>query len=776
MPLDVPSTGVTSPRLVRLRARPDTLYLSHGRTVLATGRDGFVRDGFEHGLFVHETRLLSRHVVRVDGEEPQPNALSNVEQHSWLGYYLLPVPGSDADRDRGSGRLQAASQQSLELRVSRQVGEGMHEDLDITNFSQSPTHFTLDVELSADFTDLNEAAGERLQRGHTERRWTSLQRGGLQLEYAYRARHQYRHQDEAGEASLDRGVLIRIERASTAPAPTDSGVRFAIELPPLARWHACLRFLPRLDGRILEAPAACRQLIGPHGRRTAIFLSEATTFDAPGTGTLAPVVTGALEQAAHDLDSLRLPDLDEERRSWTMSAGLPMYVALFGRDTLTAAWQAALAGPETMRGTLAALQHWQGRERNDWRDEEPGRMLHEAHTGPLEVLNFNPRGRSYSSITTSAFFPVVVAELWHWTGNRELVRRHLDAARRALRWLDTVCDTNGHGFHVYQTHSKDGVRHQAWKDSGDAVVYEDGSAVLPPIATCEEQGFAYIGKLLLAEVLWWLGERDEARALLRAAQDLKVRFNDRFWLEEEAFVAFGLDAGGRPIRSITSNPGHCIAAGIVDDALVGPTADRLMQDDLFSGWGIRTLSARHPAYNPYSYHRGSVWPVEQATFVAGFVRFGLHHHAERLARGFFEAAALFDGYRLPELVGGHERDADHPFPGLYPQANSPQAWSASAVFCVVQSLLGLYPYAPLNALVIDPHLPEWLPELTLRNLRVGQGRVAIRFFRTRSGETDYRILDLAGRLHVVRQPSPWSLTASFGERLRDLIASAAPGR
>jgi len=417
-----------------------------------------------------------------------------------------------------------------------------------------------------------------------------------------------------------------------------------------------------------------------------------------------------------------------------------------------------------------------GQETNNWRDEQPGRMLHEAHTGPLEILNFNPRSRSYSSITTSAFYPVVLAEAWHWTGDRDFVRQHIPAARAALHWLSEYCDSNRDGFHEYQTRSKDGVRNQAWKDSGDAIVYDDGSQVEPPIATCEEQGFAYIGKLLLAEVLWWLDDRDEAKQLYRDAQDLKKRFNDRFWLDDLNYIALGLDAEGRHIRSITSNPGHCIATGIVDDALARRTADRLMLDDLFSGWGVRTLSAWHPAYNPYSYHRGSVWPVEQATFVAGFVRYGLHTHAERLSRAFFEAAALFDFYRLPELFSGHPRDEAHPFPAMYPQANSPQAWSASAVFCVIQSLLGLYPYAPLNLLLVDPHLPEWLPELTLRDLRVGQSRATIRFFRAEDGASDYRVLDVIGSLHIVRQPSPWSLTASFGERLRDLVGSALPGR
>jgi glycogen debranching enzyme len=766
-----------SQNLIRLRARPDTLYLSRGRTVLATDRDGSVRDGASHGLFVHETRLLARHVVLVNGQAPQTNALSNVEQHSWLGYYIAPVPGVRGERDSGSGLLQQASQQSLEIRISRVVGEGLHEDIDLTNFSQHSTQFTLDVELAADFADLIETAGDRQQQGALERTWREIAGSGWELEFSYTVERHYEQQNEAGFVRLERGVIVRVDHASSAAERTEQGVRFHVALPPLAEWHVCLRMLPRIDGVLLEPPRGCRKLTD-NGRFHAksVFLSERTKFDGAETETLTPVVIGALEQAAYDLDALRLPDLDHGPRAWTIAAGLPMYVALFGRDTLTAAWEAALAGPEMMRGTLAELGRWQGRETNDWRDEQPGRMLHEAHTGPLEALNFNPRSRSYGSITTSAFFPVVLAELWHWTGDRDLVRQHVPTARAGLKWLEDYCDRDEDGFHEYRTRSKDGVTNQAWKDSGDAIVYEDGSQVAPPIATCEEQGFAYVGKLLLAEVLWWLDDRTEARRLLRSAQELKKRFNDRFWIDDLNYVALGLDARGRQIRSITSNPGHCIATGIVDDALVSKTADRLMLEDLFSGWGIRTLSSWHPAYNPYSYHRGSVWPVEQATCVLGFVRYGLHRHAERLSRAFFEAAALFDFYRLPELFSGHQRDEAHPFPAMYPQANSPQAWSASAVFCVVQSLLGLYPYAPLNLLLVDPHLPEWLPELTLRDLRVGPSRASIRFFRDDDGSTDYRVLDVVGHLHIVRQPSPWSLTASFGERLKDLAGSAVPGR
>lgn len=271
-------------------------------------------------------------------------------------------------------------------------------------------------------------------------------------------------------------------------------------------------------------------------------------------------------------------------------------------------------------------------------------------------------------------------------------------------------------------------------------------------------------------MLWWLDEKDEARRLYREAVELKKRFNGAFWMEDEGFFAMGLDARGRQIRAIGSNPGHALAAGIVDDALVKRTAARLLAPDLWSGWGVRTLSTDNPAFNPYSYHRGSVWPVENGSFSLGFLRYGLHGELETLCRGQFEAARLFDFHRLPEVLSGHARDEAHPFPALYPQTNSPQAWSASAVLCLLQSLLGLYPYAPLKMLLLDPHLPEWLPEITVRNLRVGKASITLRFHR-KGKESAYEILEQRGTLHVLRQPSPWSLTAGFAERVKDVLTS-----
>ena len=694
--------------LVRIRARPDTLYVSHGRTVLATGRDGMIAPGSQDGLIVYETRLIKVWRYFIDDVLPTPNVLSTVEQHSFLGYYLVAAPGVDlGEADHGSGMVPAESRQPLELRVFRVVDDGVREELELTNYARQATRFTFAVEFEKDCSDIA---------------------------------------DLDHPVDIDRTVDVVF---SAEPRFEGNRALFDVALQPHESWCLSIRLECGSFAAALKAAAS-----PPHSK---------IHFETPGSGTLSSVVESTLEQAKRDLIALRLPDLDTAH-GWTFAAGLPLYIALFGRDTLTASWQAAILGPEMLRGTLEVLARYQGTRTDDWRDEQPGRMLHEAHTGPLSALNIINRGRSYGSITTSGLYAFQVAELYHWTGDPDAVRPFLDPALRALAWLDR--ERLHDGLYTYQTRSSDGVKHQAWKDSPDAIVDADGNQVEPPIATCEEQGFVHIAKLHLSETLWALGMRDEARRLFEESLALKQRFEEALWMEDEGFYALGLDSEGRQIRSITSNPGHCVATAIADDAHVARVVDRLFAPDMFSGWGIRTLSSDNPAYNPYSYHLGSIWPVEHGTFALGFMRYGLHDRVQQLARAQFEAAALFDFYRLPELFGGHPRDDEHPFPAIYPNANVPQAWSASAVFCLLQAMLGLYPYAPLHLLVVDPHLPDWLPEITLRGLRVGEATVTIRF----RGD-GWKVLEQEGKLHVVQQPLPWSLTATWAERLVDLLKS-----
>ncbi len=762
-------------RLVRFRPRSDAACISQGRTILVAGRDGFLTGDNGQGLFVHQTRLLSRYRCLVDGTPPDPVALANVAQHSWLGYYVVPV---SAGRSRGETAT-PSSEHVVEVRLSRFVGEGLHEDVDLTNFTQQPVRLELVLEVEADFADQKEVKEKRRQRGTLEQAWRQAGSAAWELAVDYRASHRYDHQGNRGTARIHRGFTFRVERASSPPSYHDGRLSFSVRLAPRESWHACLSLVPFIDGRPLPLLYSCCSFGGEsseYDRKRGAFLAEATRFAGPQDGTLTPVVLAALEQARHDLAALRLYDLDGDDGGWAPAAGLPTYVALFGRDVLMTGWLAGLLGPELLRGALGVLPPTQGTEINDWRDEQPGRMIHQVQDSPLSALNFNPLGRYYGTMSSPVFYCEALYGLWLWTGSEEQVRPFLEPALRALRWLDEYGDLDGDGFYEYQTRSEQGLKNQCWKDSGEAIVYEDGSQVPAPIATMEMQALAYVAKMHLAQVLYDLDRHDEARALVRAARELKKRFNDTFWMDDEDSFAMGLDPDKRLIRSVCSDPGACLAAAIADDSLVRRTADRLLADDLFSGWGVRTLSARHPAYNPFSYQRGAVWPVENAVVALGFQRYGLHEHVERLCRAQFEAASLFEYYRLPEVFAGHPRDGDHPFPGLYPQANWPQAWSSAALVSLVQALLGIFPFAPLHVLVVDPRLPAWLPEITLENLRLGDGAVSLRFWRGKDGTSSYRVLQKRGRLHIVRQPSPWSLTASAGERLKDALLSLLPGK
>lgn len=316
------------------------------------------------------------------------------------------LPGASARRS-ASG--------SIELRVSRYVGGGVHEDLDLTNFTGEPVAFTLELELDADFAD--SATDQHPLRGRKDRRWYRTEFGDWELAFSYHAAHRFDQQGEHGRATLSGCLRLRVSNPTSPPDDRRGRIRFRVRLDPHQTWHACLNFIPVIDGKPMLPCYSCGSFVGTHNQMDLDrerFLEEATRFQGPNDESLAGTVVAALEQAKRDLVAMRLHDLDHGSEAWTMAAGLPIYTALFGRDTLTASWQAAPLGPEMMRGTLAELACWQGREQNDWRDEQPGRMLHEAHTGPLAILNFNPRRRYYGSVTTSGFFPVVLAELWHW--------------------------------------------------------------------------------------------------------------------------------------------------------------------------------------------------------------------------------------------------------------------------------------------------------------------------------------------------------------------------
>jgi glycogen debranching enzyme len=760
--------------LIELQPRSNTEYISENRTVLITDREGWITGDSDQGLWIYEARTLSHYRWTIDGKPPQLSAFSPVNQNSSIGYYIATPKNWKQTETKDSN----PAQRSIELRVGRAVGDGLHEDVWLTNHTQIKTVVDLALEIASDFESPSDLRSGEDVPGEVRQKWRSIGSDGWQLHFDYKARHKYEHQGDRRVAHIHRGIRLCFE-CELKPKYRNGKIHFKVNLSPREIWKLCLSWIGEAEGRGLALGYGCdgRPIADRHPKHRT-FLTGSTKLTSPASPTFPALVLDTLDRSKQDLAALRLFDLDardQAGETWIPAAGLPTYLGLFGRDSLASSWQAALLSAAMMRGTLAELPKTQGTKIDDWRAEQPGRFVHELHSDPRAVLNYTPHSRYYGGVTGSIYYPVVLSAVWHWTGDKQLIKSYIEPALKGLAWADKY-SRDSSGFYRYRTRSKQGERNQGWKDSDDAIVHADGSQVKDPLGTCEMQGFVYASKMHLSEVLWWIEEFDVAKRLMREAEELKKRFNDFFWMEDAGYLGMAVDSKARLVRSIASDPGHCLASGIVDHALAARMADRMMRPDMFSGWGVRTLSADHPAFNPFSYHRGSVWPVENAVFVLAFARYGLHDKMQVLAHAMFETAGLFKYCRLPEVFAGHQRDADHPFPGMYPRANWPQAWSASAPFTVMQALLGIYPYAPLSVLFLDPWLPEWLPEFSIEQMRVGNATISLKFHRNNDARTNYEITDLTGKLHVIRQPSPWSLTAGFGERVKDAIVSLLPGK
>lgn len=690
-----------------------------------------------------QTRILSRLRFLIDGYPCRLITASNVEQDSWMGYFFQPAELCNQIA------LTDVTQQAVEIKVNARVDTGLRLKIQITNYSKYRMQFEFGIECGADFADLGYGTvppGLQL----TEE-WRSETRT---LQYTGRATHTYERDGQVKTASMDRGSRVCVSRCAEDVSYSDSAIRTRMSLEPGDERAIALdiTYCDKEKSLSHSKDDAFRELIASEKNDSARFSSIpvpplAVTFDQ------------ALSRAADDMlalqDNLKQPDHDcpGTTNARLLLAGIPKYTSLFGRDSMKASWQASILEPDLMKAALCSVASYQGTVFDDWIDERPGRMPHEVQSGPLSHLRYLPSYRNYGTATSAPVFAIVLAEMWRWTGDGELVKSLLPAAIKALKdcerdWSPDI------GFYNYLTRSPQGVKNQGWKDSEDAIVYPDGSQVSAPIYICSQQGYMYLAKVHLAGLLELVGDPDPAKQLRKDARELKERFNDVFWMPDEQYFAMGLDAEGKQIRSVSSDAGHCLATGIVDDALAPLAVQRMFRPDLFNGWGIRTLSSDHPAYNPWSYHRGSVWPVEQATFCLGLRRHNLMEAMWTLAKSQVEALQLFSHTRFPELFAGHQRSPEYPFPGIYPEACWPQAWSSSAPLMLLHSMLGVYTYAPARMLLLDPQLPEWLPQITVHNLRIDSARVSLRF--TRQGDfTKYEIIDQKGELHVKRRQIHW---------------------
>ncbi len=403
------------------------------------------------------------------------------------------------------------------------------------------------------------------------------------------------------------------------------------------------------------------------------------------------------------------------------AAGLPWFMAMFGRDSILTSLQALPFQPELAATTLRALGDWQGVGIDDFRDEDPGRILHEMRYGELTAFEERPHSPYYGSADATPLYVVLLDEYERWTGDRAIVRELELEARAALDWIDEYADLQGNGYISYQRRNEDtGLENQCWKDSWDSISFRDGRLPGFPRATCELQGYAYDAKLRgarLAGICW----KDEklAERLEREAAELKRRFNRDFWVEDGQYFALALDPDGAQVDALTSNNGHLLWSGIVDKSKAKAVARHLLGPRLFSGWGVRTLAEGEGRYNPIGYHVGTVWPFDNSFIAWGLRRYGFKEEAAAIAAGILEAAEFFDG-RLPEAFGGYER-GETMYPVQYPTACSPQAWSTGTPLLLLRTMLGLEPQG--EHLVVDPALPTTIGHLELLDIPGRWGRI-----------------------------------------------------
>ncbi len=695
---------------------PPRLAISQGYGVLITDPDGQIPWPTDKGFYDSDTRIISSWQIFADG---QPWNLLNSGN---IAYYANEIFMANQDLNTFMGKVPAGT---VSMTIGRTIGGGIHEDLDLVNHNQFPVQFNLEIALRSDFADLFEVkSGQIVRRGLITTDW-SAKRRALKTSY--------------DNGSFQRQLTVRIVEASCPPVYANGRISFLIEIRPGESWHACLLYdITSGTGKKKtrhDAPAHC---VGHHRS------GEPAQHMDEWHKTVVKIETSNEEfyrfyrQSVDDMAALRLPIEGTSHSEFVPAAGVPWFLALFGRDTLLVSLQNAMVHLEFARGALKVLGDLQARKRDDYRDAEPGKILHEMRRGELAHFKLIPHTPYYGTADATILYLMVLHEAWRCTGDLEMVKEFLPVAERCLTWIENYGDRDGDGFQEYQTRSTAGMENMGWKDSGESMVYTDGSLVKGPKALCELQGYVYDAWLRMAYVYEALGKPRKATVLRAKAKALFEQFNEVFWDEKAGFYALCLDGEKKKVMSIASNQGQLLWSGIVPPERAAKVVQRLMKPDMWSGWGIRTLSADHPAFNPNSYQNGSVWSHDNALIALGFRRYGFVEEANRVVRDISGAAGYFTFHQMPELYSGLQRDPSN-FPVQYLGANVPQAWAAGSAFASLQMMLGFQPDAPNGKLYVDPALPDWMPDLTILGLRHGEHHLDLRVWRE-GAETHWTVL------------------------------------
>ena len=708
---------------VRAEASEELLTIKHAALFVCTRQDGAIVTPLAggEGFYAGDTRHLSELCIKLGGRPPV--LLSSTDD----AVYEAVVDATNCELEE-DGKVRVP-QQTVAIQQHMLLSERLHCVFELHNFGPVVVDTELELMLAADFADIFEVRGAARREGRAAPDPVAVSAQGCRFSHI-------------GEDNLTMSTTIEV---SPAPARIDEDggrvrIGWPVRLEPRERMTLSLTAAPEVEGELPRRSF-------PDAERAVQAEHDAWTRSCTRIESANEIANKVLAASERDLRALMTPIELESGPAQIVAAGIPWYVAPFGRDSLLTSYECLVLNPEMARQTLHALAALQAKEDDPWRDAEPGKILHELRVGELARAGLLPHSPYYGTVDATPLFLMLAAALFRWTGDEETLARLKPSLDAALDWIDNHGDLDGDGFLEYHRRSPQGLRNQGWKDSEDCIVHADGSLAEGPIALAEVQGYAYMAKLRIAEVYEALGEPDRARSLRAEADTLRLAFDQAFWDDEIGFHVLALDGEKRQVRSVTTNPGHCLYTGIVEDRRAAAMAERLLAPDMFSGWGIRTLSSESPAYNPMSYHNGSVWPHDNAIVAAGLKRYGFEQAAERVACALFEAAGLRRDHRLQELWCGFERRGDQP-PVAYPVACNPQAWAAAAPFMLVQTLLGISPRDRGSALTVNaPRVPDWLGHVRIGGLRVGGSLVEMSFHRE-GDATAFSLLGQSGEIEV----------------------------
>jgi glycogen debranching enzyme len=701
-------------RPAKVESTVETRVIKEDDIFILTDIEGNIPDGNGQGLglYLRDTRFLSAYELSLEGCKPTV-LFSSAEKNC-----LLSVDLTNPEIARNGAVIPS---QTININRSRLVHNAVYERITFVNYGSETVDLSASFSFRADFRDIFEVRGYKARAARGDVLPPVSEEGAIVLGYR-------------GLDGLTRETRVNfLERPD---ALHDQSATFQLHLVPREPVVLSLVIVPR-EGD--EKRPTRSYVHARHALETSYtnWLQRNTYIS-----TTSDLLDEMFQRSVLDLRLLMM------ETDWgpVVAAGTPWFACAFGRDSLITALQSLIFCPDLARATLRLLAHYQGREVNPWKEEEPGKMFHELRRGEMARLGEIPHTPSYATADATPLWLMLLAETFRWTGDRALVEELWAPALRALDWLDRFGDMDGDGYVEYFCHNFDLINH-GWKDSALSVFHQDGSLSKQPTALVEIQGYVYAAKQGMAE-LCDMREQPELAARLRAeAASLRERFNRDYWMEDRQFFAFALDAHKNQVKTISSNPGQALWTGIVDPDLAKRMLVHFKRSDLLSGWGVRCVAESEIGYNPMGYHLGTVWPHDVSLLVAGLRRYGFRRDAATIATQLYNAGLQYLYYRFPEVFTGFSR-VHNPFPVPYPVACSPQAWAAGTTLLLLQTFLGISPDAGQGRVTLDPSLPEWLSEVRVSNMRVADAVLDLRF--SLHGEhSTAQVISKRGRLDVL---------------------------